>query len=139
MARATQHHLSLATVLLTHEGAAGEADARVHAVGRVYDMLHAHLTPLLGKAGVELLLVRSAKVVQGEFAFLTEASILDGADQLRDRLRQPAPALAIESATDLFATFIGLLMTFIGERLTNQILRNAWPALVGLPSGEKTS
>jgi hypothetical protein len=119
--------------------AAGDADSRAQAAGRVFDKLHAHLTPLLGKTGVELLLVRSAKLVQGELAFLAEASILDGAVQLRDRLRPPTPALAIESATDLFANFFGLLMTFIGERLTNQILRHAWPTLVGVASTEETS
>lgn len=138
MMQAGQHHRSLATALLAHEGAAGDAEARGHAAGRVYDKLHAHLAPLLGKTGVELLLVRSAKLVQGELAFLSESSILGGADDLRDRLRQPAPALALESATDLFANFFGLLMNFIGERLTNQILRTAWPTLDAVPAAEKT-
>jgi hypothetical protein len=137
MARASPQHISLATALLAHE-ASGGADARADAAGRVYDKLHAHLTPLIGKTGVELLLVRSAKLVPGELQFLTEASILDGADRLRDLLRPPAPALALESATCLFANFFGLLMTFIGERLTNQILRSAWPTLVGVASAEET-
>ena len=126
----------MATALLAHERAAGEAHDRELAAGRVYDKLRTHLAPLLGKTGVELLLLRSAKLVQGEFAFLTEASILGGAAELHAQMRPPAPALADDSATALFATFFDLLMTFIGERLTNQALRSAWPTFVATATGE---
>ena len=50
--------------LLAHEGALGSAGERATAASRVYDRLHAHLSPLVGETGVELLFVRSAKLSQ---------------------------------------------------------------------------
>jgi hypothetical protein len=39
------------------------------------------------------------------------------------------PAAATEVATALFGTFLELMNTFIGERLTLLILRSAWPTI----------
>ena len=116
--------------LLAHEGAAGSADERATtAAGRVYDKLHAHMAPLVGAAGVQLLFQRSAKLAQGEFACLDEVSILEGSTKLRECLQAQDPAVATESAAALFGTFFALLTTFIGERLTTQVLRSAWPTI----------
>ncbi len=114
--------------LLAHEGAAGGADEAATAAGRVYDKLDAHLAPLLGAAGVQALLARSAKLTQGEFSFLTVAGP-DGSKKLRECLRAQDPAVATESAAALFGAFFTLLTTFIGERLTVQALRRAWPQI----------
>jgi hypothetical protein len=95
----------------------------------MYDKLHAHLAPLVGDAGVQVLFVRSAKLTRGEFARLADCSILDGATKLRECLHARDPAVATESATVLFGTFFALITTFIGERLTTQVLRRAWPML----------
>jgi hypothetical protein len=117
--------------LLAHEGAAGSAAKRATtAAGRVYEKLCAQLVPLVGEAGVHLLFVRSAKLAQltrGDFAFLAEVSILEGSTTLRESLQAQAPAASTESAAALFGTFFTLVTTFIGERLTTQVLRNAWP------------
>lgn len=116
--------------LLAHEGAPGGGDqGATAAAGLVYDKLHAHLSPLVGEAGVQLLFVRSAKLARGDFAWLAEVSILDGATKLRDFLHAQDPALATESAAALFGTFFTLITTFIGERLTAQVLRAAWPTI----------
>ena len=113
---------------LAHEGAAGTADECAVAAGRVYDNLHAHMDPLLGAAGVQALLVRSVKLAQSEFSFL-EVSIVAGSTKLRECLRAQDPGVATEAAAVLFGTFFALLTTFIGERLTTQALRNAWPTI----------
>jgi hypothetical protein len=113
--------------LLAHEGAADSADECATAAGRVYDKLHAHLDPLVGVAGVHALLARSAKLLHGEFSFL-EAAILESRT-LRECLRAQDPAIATESAAALFGTFFTLITTFIGERLTTQVLRRAWPTI----------
>ena len=115
--------------LLAHEGALVGADERATAASRVYDRLHAHLAPLVGEAGVNLLFVRSAKLSRGEFAWLTEFSILEASPKLRERLRGEAPPVSTESAATLFGTFFALLTAFIGERLTTQVLRRAWPTI----------
>jgi hypothetical protein len=123
--------------LLAHEGAAGSADGdATTAAGRVYDKLQAHLAPLVGASGVQSLLVRSAKLAQGDFTGLAEVSLFEGSTKLRERLY--AHDSTIESAAALFATFLALLTTFIGERLTTQVLRSAWPMIEETPPTETT-
>ncbi len=125
-ARTTQ--TQRATLLLAHEGAAGSAAECAAAAGRVYDKLHAHLRPLLGSAGVQALLGRSAKLTQRQFHFL-EAPIVESSTTLSESLRVQDPAVAMGAAAALFGTFFELMTTFIGERLTTQALRRAWPTI----------
>ena len=120
--------------LLEHESAAAagagttSSDPRT-AASRVYDRLHEQMAPLVGVAGVQLLFVRSAKLAKGEFAWLSGISILEGSAKLRERLQAQDPAVSSESAVNLFGTFFALVTTLIGERLTTQILRGAWPTI----------
>ncbi len=115
--------------MLAHEGAAGGAATRAKtAAGRVYDKVHVHLVPLVGIAGVHLLFARSARLAQGEFARFAEVSIDEGSTKLREFLQAQDPAVATESAAALFGNFFTLITTFIGERLTAQMLRSAWPS-----------
>jgi hypothetical protein len=114
--------------LLAREGAAGGADEWATAAGRVYDKLDAHLAPLLGSAGVRALLVRSAQLTQSDFSFLA-AAFPENSTKLRECLKAQDPAVAAESAAALFGTFFTLITTFIGERLTTQALRSAWPTI----------
>jgi hypothetical protein len=114
--------------LLAHEGAAGGADECATAAGRVYDKLDAHLAPLLGSAGVRALLARSAQLTQSDFSFLASA-FPENSTKLRECLKAQDPAVATESAAALFGTFFTLITTFIGERLTTQALRSAWPTI----------
>lgn len=112
--------------MLAREGAGHSAGECAAAASRVYDTLHAHLDPLLGAAGVQALLVRSAKLTQREFSFL-EGSLLEGSTTLHQRLQAQEGAVAANAAAALFGSFFSLLTTFIGERLTTQILGRAWP------------
>jgi len=118
-----------ARLLLAHEGAvAGSAAECAAAAGRDYDKLHAHLAPLLGSAGVRALLVRSVKLRQGQFPFL-EVAVVDSSTKLAECLRAQDAAVAAELAAALFGTFFALINKFIGERLTTQALRRAWPTI----------
>jgi hypothetical protein len=114
--------------LLEREGAGGGADECATAAGRVYDKLHAHLDLLIGASGVQALLVRSAKLTHSKFSFL-EVSMLESSTKLREALQAQEFAVATESAAALFGTFFTLITTFIGERLTTQALRSAWPTM----------
>lgn len=98
------------------------------AAGRVYDKIHAHLAPLLGSAGVRALLGRSIKLSQSRFSFLEAASV-ESSTKLRECLQAQDAAVATESAAAVFGTFLALLTIFIGERLTTQALRRAWPTI----------
>jgi len=80
--------------------------------------------------GLQALFARSARLAQSELVPLTEvAAGADGSTKLRAHLQSLEPAVAIETAAALFGTFLDLITTFIGERLTVQVLRNAWPAM----------
>jgi hypothetical protein len=117
--------------LLSIEGDSGtSSDACAIAAGRVYDKLAAQLVPLLGAAGVEALFARSAKLAGAERPCI--AALADGVDastRLRACLQALAPAAASEVAALLFGTLLELIVTFIGDRLTVQALRGAWPAI----------
>ena len=112
--------------MLVQEGAAGGAEECAKAAGQVYEKLHAHLAPLVGSAGVQALLARSVKLTHDEFSFL-EVAVLEGSPKLRERLKAQDPVVAMESSATLFGTFFTLITTFIGERLTAQLIRSAWP------------
>ncbi len=120
--------------LLAHEGAADSALAWATAAARLYDKLHTYLDPLLGVAGVQALLVRSARLARSESARLE--THLGDSTQLREHLQAQELTVASESAVALFGHFFALLTAFIGERLTDQVLRSAWPAFVETELGE---
>ena len=121
--------------LLAHEGAADSAYAWATAAGRVHDKLHAHLDPILGVAGVHALRVRSAKVAHAKFACI-EVAALGDSTKLRECLQAQDVAVAAAAAVALFANFFALITAFIGERLTSQVLRKAWPTFAATEPGE---
>jgi hypothetical protein len=114
-----------ARLLLEHEKAEGASDD-VLAAGRVYEKLHDHLAVLLGSAGVHALLVRSAKLARAQHPFLDD---IDSSTALCTCLQRQSAAVAGEAAAALFGAFLTLITTFIGERLTTQVLRHAWPTI----------
>jgi len=130
MTKASARERERARRLLAYEGAAGgSSEACATAAGRVYDQLNARLAPLLGSAGVQALFARSAKLTQTEFPRLAEAAVLESSTKLRACLEPLDPAVASETAEALFGTFLSLVTTFIGERLTLQVLRHEWPTI----------
>jgi hypothetical protein len=116
--------------LLALEGDAGSSSAGCAAAAwSLYEKLNARLAPLLGAAGVQALFVRSAKLAQADFPSLAEVATPDGMKKLGAGLQALEPADATEVAATLFGTFLELMTTFIGERLTVLILRSAWPTI----------
>ena len=130
--------LELARQLLAHEEAIGRTREEAStAGGRVYDKLNTHLAPLIGAMGVQALLARSVRLAaRPELASLGEVSVLRGSPKLRDWLETQDTRAVAESVAVVFGTFFSLLGKFIGERLTLQILRNAWPTLEELAPNE---
>jgi len=117
--------------LLSVEGDSGASPAACAvAAGRVYDKLSAQLVPLLGLAGVEALFARSAKLAgAGHPCIAALADGIDSSTRLSACLQTLDPAAASETAALLFGTLLELIVTFIGDRLTVQALRGAWPAI----------
>lgn len=110
------------------------------AASSAYDDLVRVARPLLGQAGVDALLGRSVHLVQREFP----AIALAGTEGRRGSfaeviagLGKQDPAGATDAAAALFATFAGLLVTFIGGPLTRQLLAKAWPDAYSTDSKER--
>jgi hypothetical protein len=130
MSKPSATQVDRARRLLASEGDSGSSAADCAAAAwRVYEKLNARLAPLLGSAGVQALFARSAKLAQAEFVSLAEVATPEGMKKLGTRLQALAPADATEVAATLFGTFLDLMTTFIGERLTVLVLRSAWPTI----------
>ena len=118
-------------VLRQHAGPAAGAEALATAARRAYDDLARVSAPLIGQVGVEALTGRALHLAQREYPFLVvtgEPKLAEGPfAQVIVCLERQDPAVAAEAAGAVFATFTGLLVTFIGEPLTSDLLRKAWP------------
>jgi hypothetical protein len=130
MSRPSATQAERAKRLLASEGAPWSSSEECAAAAwRVYEKLNARLSPLLGSAGVQALFVRSAKLAQAEFPSLAEVATPEGLTRLGPCLQALDLTIAAEAAAALFGTFLELMTTFIGERLTVLVLRSAWPEI----------
>jgi hypothetical protein len=118
-------------VLAQHAGSTAGAEALAAAARRAYDDLARVSAPLIGQVGVEALAGRALHLAQREYPWLVQTREPKQAErpfaQVIACLERQDPAVAIEAAGAVFATFTGLLVTFIGEPLTARLLRQAWP------------
>jgi hypothetical protein len=138
MSRPSATQVERAKRLLASEGDSGRSSEEcASAAWQVYEKLNARLAPLLGPAGVQMLFARSAKVAQTEFISLAGIATPGGMEKLGASLQALDPADATEVAATLFATFLDLITTFIGERLTVLVLRSAWPTIEDTAPTEK--
>ncbi len=140
MKRTDPAHVQLAIRLRDHE-AAGGATSPAAAAALIARTLHAHLAPLLGADGVDMLLTRSATLMRTQHAALAGVTFAAGSTTLQEALAVQTADVAKESAAALFGAFFTLLTTFIGERLTTQLLRKEWPAidLTKAPSSKEST
>ena len=118
-------------VLAQRAGPAAHAEALAAAAQRAYDDLLRVSAPLIGQVGVEALTGRALHLAQREYPWLIPTREPEPAErpfaQVKICLERQDPAVAAEAAGAVFATFTGLLVTFIGEPLTAGLLRKAWP------------
>jgi hypothetical protein len=118
-------------VLRQQAGSTQSAEGLAAAARRAYDDLARVSTPLIGQVGVNALTGRALHLAQREYSWLADER---EAEQTREpfarvivSLERQNPAVATEAAAAVFASFAGLLVTFIGESLTTGLLRKAWP------------
>ena len=109
---------------------------------RAYDDLARVSAPLIGQVGVDALTGRALHLAQREYPWLVHTREPEQAEgpfaQVVVCLERQDPAVATEAAGAVFATFTGLLVTFIGEPLTARLLRKAWPDAFSDASTEET-
>ena len=99
---------------------------------RIYTRLLACMSAILGETGSVGLFRRSLRLTEAAFPFFSDArdanvEILLSA--VRRGLHAQPAEVAREASVELLAIHLELLATFIGPRLTKQLLREAWPNL----------
>ncbi len=120
-----------ARLIAFEAAAARSADSGASAAFAVPDRMRNHLTTLMGNGGHRALLMRSLALAGAEVPWLRNVEVAaDGT------LEAPAPSEEpidsdewTEGGVVLAAKLLGLLVAFIGERLTLQLVREVWPKL----------
>lgn len=106
----------------------------------VCQRLCAHLATFMGDVGIQALQSRALELATADVAWLSAVSVK--ADGSLGGLDAPeadvSPAEHARAAVALLARLVDLLATFIGEELTLQLVREAWPDLpLDLPGSGK--
>ena len=95
---------------------------------RVCDRLRVPLARLAGVAGFRTLLSRALALAKAEVASLSPVRVReDGSLEGFDGSGPPAREPGGDGGAAVVAHLLGLLVTFIGEPLTRQLVRDAWP------------
>jgi len=111
----------LAQRLVAYEGVGtGSAMADMHSASRVCDKLRRPITTLAGAAGFRSLLARALTLAK------RESPVLGAWEVQADGSLQGLNGEAAQSGAVLIAHLIGLMITFIGEALTLQLLHDVW-------------
>ena len=115
----------------TGGGPQPDSEALAPAAQSAMERLAEPLGRLLGVEGYWGLLRRAVHVARIESPLLQELQVsvepAGGLDVLHAAVRDADPAVARDALTAVLAHLVWLLVTFIGERLTRRILRDAWP------------
>ena len=118
--------------LLAYEAASNKSDAAKNAATFcVCEKMRTPLGKLLGVGGFRSLLSRALALAAAEVPWLRALHInpdgsLKGLDELL--AKQDLPVIS-EGEVVLIAELLGLLVTFIGPALTQQLLGDIWPKL----------
>ena len=117
--------------LIAHDAREAGAPGAPQGALPVLEKLRPHLTTLLGNGGYRALVLRSLALATAEIPSLQAARVaadgrLEGFDGLEAGLD---PEGAAEGQVIVVARLIGLLVAFIGEKLTLQLVREVWPKL----------
>jgi hypothetical protein len=107
------------------------SETKTVAVFLVGEKLRPHLTMLMGNVGFSALLSRALVLANAEVPWLRAVHIkVDGSLEGLDGLgAQVNPAEIFEGRVVLLAQLLGLLVAFIGERLTLSLVREIWPRI----------
>jgi hypothetical protein len=120
----------LAGRLIALEAARDESPgAPVGGAVRVCDRLRVSLSRLTGVAGFRSLISRALALAKAEVPSLAPAQVrADGSLEGLDGTVHDQDARAgVEAGVAVVAQLLGLLMTFVGEPLTQRLVRDAWP------------
>jgi hypothetical protein len=97
----------------------------------VCEKLRLHLATFLGRTGFHTLLSRSLALSMAEVPWLCAVHVRadDSLAGLEEPHAQLAPGEFYEGEVVLLAQLLGLLVAFIGEKLTLRLVSEVWPEL----------
>jgi hypothetical protein len=132
MSRAPPRMRDFAERLIAHEAKGNpSSEPKRLAALLVFEKLRLNLTTLMGNVGFRALLSRSLALARTEVPELRSVQVKDdgffaGMDELG---AQAGPEKTAQANAILLTSFLGLLVTFIGENLTLRLVRQIWPKL----------
>ena len=130
MSRATPQMRNFARCLIAYETLENKSSGTTPPAGfHVCEMLRLHLATFMGKTGFHTLLSRSLALSTAEVPWLCAVRVkaddsLEGLEELHAQLD---PDEFFEGRVVLLAQLLGLLVAFIGEKLTVRLVREVWP------------
>jgi hypothetical protein len=119
-------------ILLREFGEERHSDEMAFVICTVYGKVLVHLSALLGQEGGLALFRHSLRRTQAAFPFYAEVVTVQPQTTLNALaacLEKQSPVCILEGSIALLSTFFEFLATFIGERLTVQLLDEVWPDL----------
>ena len=118
------------------------AEAIAAAADRAYEDLARVVAPIIGDMGVNALTNRALHLAEVEYPWLRPARERKPSDEgfahVSGALKGQDAGVATEAAATVFARFLGLLATFIGEPLAMRLVRQAWPNVLPSAHAEET-
>jgi hypothetical protein len=106
---------------------------------RIYATWLTSLSAILGETGSSALFRRSLRLTEVTFPFFSavrDANMNSVLSAVNTCLQAQDANVAHEAAVELLAIHLELLTTFIGQRLTEQLVRDKWPDL-SIPTREE--
>ena len=132
MGRATPQMRDFSQRLIAFERRGNKSSGTLPpAAFHVFEKLRPHLATLMGNTGFHALLSRALAVANAEDPSLRVVHVkadgsLEGLEELQT---QVDPEETTEGSVVLVAQLLALLVAFIGESLTRQMVREVWPKL----------
>jgi hypothetical protein len=123
----------LARHLLAYEANAGmSSEAMESATLRVYEKLRGNLRVLVGVAGFHALASRALTLARSQVPGLGAVQVaadgkLQGMSEIESAMKADEKWIE-EEGVILISSLLGLLLMFLGEALTMNLVLNVWPA-----------
>lgn len=122
--------LTFAKRLVTYETLANKSSQTATPVAfHVGDRLRAQLATLMGNGGYRALILRALVLAKAEVPWLRVVQVnldgsLEGLEELHAHLTSKN---VFDCSVALLAQLLGMLVAFIGETVTLQLVREVWP------------
>jgi hypothetical protein len=122
----------LARRLIGHEaGARTDPASTAAALERACQRLKDRLVPLIGPDGFRIMLANAVDVTRADHPFLqaidSRADLNGCFHELSEAMRGCTGEAALAGAVRVLSAFLGLLGSFVGDALTERLVRGAWP------------